>query len=39
MFQSSEAQTELQSLGKGMDTEKLKQLAREAGIRDDDKKK
>ena len=32
MFHSAEAQTELDSLGKGLDEEKLKSLSREAGL-------
>ena len=37
MFRSPEAQTELKSLDKGFDKEKLKALGREAGIPQDDK--
>ena len=36
MFQSPEANKELESLDKGFDKEKLKALGREAGIRQDD---
>ena len=39
MFRSSEAQTELKSLDKGFDKEKLKALGREAGIPQDDAEK
>jgi hypothetical protein len=39
MFQSPQAQTELESLGKNFDTEKMKALAREAGIADKPEKK
>ena len=39
MFQSPEANLELESLDKGFDKEKLKELGREAGIRQDDKGK
>jgi hypothetical protein len=35
MFQSPEANTELKSLDKGFDEEKLKALGREAGIREE----
>jgi hypothetical protein len=39
MFQSPQAQAELESLGKNFDTEKMKALAREAGIADKPDKK
>jgi hypothetical protein len=39
MFQSPEAQAELESLGKGFDDQKVKDLMREAGIAVKDDKK
>jgi hypothetical protein len=39
MFQSQEAQTELDALGKNFDTEKIKALAKEDGINEKDEKK
>lgn len=39
MFRSTESQVELEALGKGFDDEKFKDLAREAGIPEDQLKK